>query len=157
MNINGTEFEQPNEKKIACNFLQMHYDVRCPNGYSKMSKGVLGDDYFLSIGLIENLDDCSHRIRMNDIGTGRFKITQDEKGLILERLEHTLSCNPIDKYCAMSLQKIPFRKIRAKNHHELVEKFDKYLTKWFLFVNEKVEKNEIYNQEKYNVKYFQFN
>lgn len=145
------------DKKQAVHFLQMHYDVVFPYGYSNISKGVLGDDMFMTIGLIENQMDCSSNIRMNDIGLGRFRVTIEGDNYVLERLQHALTCNPTDKYCALSLQRINYRKIKAKNIDDLVKKFDKYLTKWVNFVNEKVEAKEVYNQEKYDIKYFMFN
>ena len=143
--------------KQAAHFLEMHYDVKFPNGFSKYSISSYSGTVFFTIGLIENQRDCSNNIRDNDIGFGKFKLYIDNNNLVLEKMFHALTCVPTEKYRALSHQKVPYRKIKAKDYNDLVVKFDKYLTKFSVLLSEKKEANEIYNQSKYNVRYFEFN
>ena len=144
--------------KQAAHFLEMHYDVKFPNGYSKVYQSTYTGQAFFTIGLIDNQQDCSSNIRDNDIGFGKFKLSTDNDGnLVLERLFHALTCNPVEKHHALSHQRISYRKIKANSYENMIEKFDKYLTKFSSLLSEKVAENEIYNQSKYNKKYFEFN
>lgn len=144
--------------KQAAHFLEMHYDVVFPNGFSRVSNNFMGgENAFFTFGLIDNQQDCSSNIRDNDIGFGKFSLRIENDMLVLERSFHALTCLPTDKYCALSHQKVSYRKIKAKNYDELVTKFDKYLTKFVSLVNEKKAANEIYNQKNYDERYFEFN
>ena len=144
--------------KQSAHFLQMHYDVKFPHGYSKVYFSTFGGSVFFTIGLISEQSDCSSNIRDNDIGFGKFKLSLDNDGkLILEKMFHALTCNPVEKFHALSHQKVSYRKIKANDYNSLVEKFDKYLTKFSNMLEEKKQANEIYNQSRYDEKYFQFN
>ena len=143
--------------KLAVNALQSRYDNRVPNGYSRTVNSALGGCMYLSVGLIKELSDCSHSIRDNDIGKGSFKVYFDGEHYFIEKMSHTLTCIKLVEYHALSLRRIPFRKIKAKNIDDLVGKFDKYLSKWIEFIIERKDCNDIYRQAEYNEKYFIFN
>jgi len=142
----------------AVNALQSAYNKKVPNGYSQSRKASLGDTWFLSVGLIKDIDDCSSRIRDNDIGKGSFHLGYNAKGqFVLERSYHRVSCVKLIEYHAMSLRKVSYRKITANDIESLVMKFNKYLDKYLTYVKELEANNEIYRQNEYKLEYFNFN
>jgi hypothetical protein len=102
----------------------------------------------LSIGLIQNVNDCSSRIRDNDPAHGIFSI----EGFAIEDIKgHSLSCIPENSYYAMSHRKFGFRKAKKKSYEELLAYMANYFKKMRVFVDQ--NKDDIYHVADYDKRY----
>ena len=132
-----------------------------PNGYINVSPLHLGSGISIFCGLIGDRNDLTNNIRHNDPLTFRsfchdFKADSKEEitGKITIEFDGVFfSCIPDNKYMAMRSEKIQVRKI-----NNTPEKVLESMKKTFIKVNKNMQAlaidNQIYNQDSYNLKYF---
>jgi hypothetical protein len=127
------------------------YLKHIPNGYSNMQVrqfiGVFGS---VSVGMIKELDDCPNRIRDNDKAKGHYTLYLRNGEYSIEKNSHTISEVARLKYCAMHLEKVPFRKIVDKDLNKLLAKWEKHISKFKDQLKGIIAENKIYQQN--NVK-----
>lgn len=146
----------------ASKALKKLYSLRVPNGEAIAARMPLGYSQSLVVRLVGNINDQPSRIPQNDIGYGQFCVSESKDERYQFELSsglagHQLSINPTEKHMAMSFKGAKFRKIKAKNIDDLIAKFDKYLMRFLTMVLDEVEAQNVYRQERYDSKYFQFN
>ena len=129
-----------------------------PNGYvnSYARKGFSNNEHIaIKYGLIEDLSDCSNKIRENDPLHTLHMIWTDNDEFTIDHTHGQLYVNPREKYFAMSSVKTKIRNGKSPTSEKLIAKYIKHFKK----VAETVKQNEsdIFGRDKINDKYFQIN
>ena len=140
--------------------IKLDYLNNFPNGYfsAYYKNDWLGNRIVVKIGLIANVEDCSSRIRDNDVGHGYFQISLNASNdqFVMEAPHgHNLTCVPDPKtFNALSFRRLGFRKTTKKTEKDVINHMNKYFTNFKQFVKE--NKKDIYRLDSYPTKYFDF-
>jgi hypothetical protein len=110
--------------------LEQTFKKHFPKGHVKVSTSSLGG-HFLSIGLVDDVNQLSSKIRHNDPMLHRFVIGSNIKKEIEEiTITHTNGClcvkPALGSYMAMDTIKTKFRKIKG-DQDKAIKAFDKWL------------------------------
>lgn len=123
------------------------YLKHIPNGYSNMRvRQIIGVFGSVSVGMIRELDDCPNRIRDNDKAKGHYMLYLHNGEYSIEKNSHSISEIPRLQYCAMHLEKVPFRKIVDKDLNKLLTKWEKHIVKFKEQLKRVIAENKIYHQ-----------
>ncbi len=129
--------------------LQNEFKSKFPTGFYEEYTSPSTGSVFITLGLIEKLDDVNHRIRENDPMHHIFKISQLNDGKYeVTAHSNTLSLEPTNKYLAMHCLNTKFRKCTGD-----LTKINKHLIKFFGNLRELVDanKDKIYNKQMYQL------
>ena len=130
------------------NQIETSFKSQFPKGYCNIykTKGLAGDQISLTIGLVDDIEIVTCKIRENDPMIHKFLIFIDGDKLEANLVMGGLSIKPLDKFYAMSHVKTGFRKTTGDK-----VKISKMYANWFKKLRAIVdEQNEnIYKSEQY--------
>lgn len=136
------------ELENVLNKMQEIYLKHIPNGHSNMRvRNIIGLFGNVSVGMIRELADCPHNIRDNDKAFGSYSLYIDHGTMTLSKTYHSISEVPRLKYCAMHLEKVPFRKIKDNDLEKFLIKWENHVIKFKQQLIESIRANRIYNQK----------
>ena len=124
--------------------IQTSFKQQFPKGYCNIyqTKGLAGDQISLTIGLVNDINHVSNKIRENDPMMHKFLIFINGDQLEANLLHGALSVNPLESWLAMSHIKTGFRKTTG-NATKIAKAYDKFFTKLHATVTE--QRENIYN------------
>lgn len=131
-------------KQLTSKYLELF-----PLGYINAREWkMLGNNIIITVGLIADQNDCSSRIRDNDIGFGKFLINCHDNGTFtVKPLFHGLSCVADDKYSAMSFKGKKYRKSTKKDLTKVLDSLMKHFSEFKQTVID--NKDKIYRKDNY--------
>ena len=129
--------------------MQAIYLKHIPNGHCfAKSRQIIGSPFgHFSVGMIEELDDCPHKIRDNDKSYGMYSLEIINSEFILEKVYHRISEIPRQQYNAMHLEPVKFRKMKDKDLNKFLAKFEKHIVAFKAQLKDAIENNRLYEQK----------
>jgi len=130
------------------NKIETSFKTQFPKGYCRIrqSKGLSGEQITISIGLVNDINIVTAKIRENDPMFHKFLISLDGETLESTLIQGSLAVKPIDQFYVMNHVKTGFRKTTG-DANKVVKTYDKFFAKLKTLVNE--QGNNIYKSEQY--------
>jgi hypothetical protein len=130
------------------NQIEASFKAQFPKGYCNISKrnGLAGEQINLTIGLVDDIDVVTCKIRENDPMIHKFLIFINGDNLEAVSVMGSLAVKPVDNFYAMNFVKTKFRKTTGN-----ADKISKMYAKWFKTLRSIVNEqgDNIYKSEQY--------